>query len=54
LKQKENGDWYLLHEYKQEKIIWGFGLDPKTPEKIFIAPNNLELEISVDQVKLNQ
>jgi len=54
LKQQENGEWYLLHEYKQEKnMIWGFGLDKKT-KKIFIAPNNLELEISVDQVKLNQ
>ena len=53
LKQKEDGDWYLLHEHKQEKHIWGFGLDPKTPEKIFIAPNNLELEISVDQINLN-
>ena len=53
LKQKEDGDWYLFHEYKQEKYIWGFGLDKKT-KKIFIAPNNLELEILVDQVKLNQ
>ena len=51
LKQKENGDWYLLHQYKQEEWIYGFGLDKKT-KKIFIAPNNLELEISVDQVKL--
>ena len=54
LKQKENGDWYLLHEYKQEKYtIWGIGLDKKT-KKIFVAPNNLELEILVDQVKLSQ
>ena len=53
LKQKEDGDWYLLHEYKQEKNIWGFGLDKKT-KKIFIAPDNLELEILVDQVNLNQ
>ena len=52
LKQQENGEWYLLHEYKQEKSIWGFGLDKKT-KKIFIAPNNLELEILVDQVKLS-
>ena len=52
LKQKENGDWYLFHKYKQEKYIWGFGLDNKT-QKIFIAPNNLELEILVDQVNLN-
>ncbi|HIG27071.1 MAG TPA: hypothetical protein EYQ50_04485 [Verrucomicrobiales bacterium] len=54
LKQQENGEWYLLHEYKLEKgHIWGLGLDKKT-KKIFIAPNNLELEIIVDQVKLNQ
>jgi hypothetical protein len=54
LKQKEDGEWYLLHEDKREKdFIWGFGLDKKT-KKIFIAPNNLELEILVDQVKLNQ
>ena len=54
LKQKEDGEWYLLHEDKREKdFIWGFGLDKKT-KKIFIAPNNLELEILVDQVKLNR
>ncbi len=53
LKQQESGEWYVLHQYKQEKSIWGFGLDKKT-KKIFIAPHNLELEISVDQVKLNQ
>jgi hypothetical protein len=52
LKQQENGDWYLLHEYKQEKFIWGFGLDKKT-KKIFVAPNNFELEILVNQVKIN-
>ena len=52
LKQKENAEWYLHHEYKQEEFIWGIGLDKKT-KKIFIAPNNLELEILVDQVKLN-
>ena len=53
LKQKEDGDWYLPYEYKQEKVIWGFGLDKKT-KKIFVAPNNLELEILIDPVKLNQ
>ncbi len=54
LKQKENGEWYLLHENKREKdFIWGFGLDKKT-KKIFIAPNNFELEISFDQVKIDQ
>jgi len=52
LKQRESGDWYLLHEYKQEKFIWSFGLDKKS-KKIFIAPNNLELEILVDQIKHN-
>ena len=53
LKQQENGDWYLLHKYKQKNRIVGFGLDKKT-KKIFVAPNNLELEILVDQVKLSQ
>jgi uncharacterized protein YjbI with pentapeptide repeats len=54
LNQKENGEWYLLHEDKQEKgVIWSFGLDKKT-KKIFVAPNHLELEILVDQVKLNR
>ena len=63
LKQQKNGEWYLLHEHKQEKstrgmyegpnFIWSLGLDKKT-KKIFIAPNNLELEIIVDQVNLNQ
>ena len=54
LKEKEDGEWYLLHEDKQERAaIWGLGLDKKT-KKIFVAPKNLELEISVDQVKLNQ
>ena len=53
LKQKENAEWYLHHEYKQEEFIWGIGLDKKT-KKIFIAPNNLELEILVDQVNLNK
>jgi uncharacterized protein YjbI with pentapeptide repeats len=53
LKEEEDGEWYLLHQFKQEEFIWGFGLDKKT-KKVFIIPNNLELEISVDQVKLNQ
>jgi hypothetical protein len=53
LRQQENGEWYLFHEYKQENNIWSLGLDNKT-KKIFVAPNNLELEISVEQVKLNQ
>ena len=51
---RENSEWYLVHEYKQEPgSIWGFGLDEKT-KSIFIAPKNLELEILVDQVKFNQ
>ena len=56
LRQQENGEWYLFHEYKKykkNKYIWGLGLDKKT-KKIFIAPNNSELEILVEQVKLNQ
>jgi uncharacterized protein YjbI with pentapeptide repeats len=60
LKQKESGEWYMLHELKIGKntsmyegsFIWGFGFDKKT-KKIFIAPNNLELEILIDQVKPN-
>jgi len=53
LKQQENGGWNLYHEDKKEKgAIWGFGLDKKT-KKIFVAPKNLELEILIDQVKLN-
>ena len=53
LKQQENGEWYLIHEDKREReAIWGLGLDQKT-NKIFVAPNNLELEILVDQVNLN-
>jgi len=65
LKQQENGEWFLLHKYKKEDNpdstsveqsslgIWGLGFDQKT-KKIFIAPKNLELEILVEQVKLNQ
>ena len=54
LKQQENGEWNLFHEYKlEEGTIWSFGLDKKT-KKIFVAPYHLELEISVDQVKLNR
>ena len=53
LKEKENGEWYLLYEVKEEAGIWGFGFEKKT-NKIFVAPKNLELEISVDKVKLNQ
>lgn len=61
LKQNESGEWYLYHEhkiaentsmYRGSNFIWGFGFDKKT-KKIFIAPNNLELEILIDQVKLN-
>jgi hypothetical protein len=54
LSQQENGEWYEFHKDVRKKgTIWGFGLDKKT-KKIFVAPNNLELEILVDQVKLNQ
>ena len=47
LKEKKDGSWYVHHQYKQEKSIWGFGFDEKTKE-IFIAPNNLELELLLD------
>jgi len=54
LKQQDNDLWYLLHEDKKEKDpIYGFGFDKKT-NKIFLAPNNHELEILVNQVKINQ
>ena len=54
LKQQENSEWYLVHEYKQETgSIWSFGLDENT-QSILIAPRNLELEILVDQAKFNQ
>ena len=39
LKQQENGDWYLLHKYKQEKFIWGLGLDKKT--KKYLLPQEI-------------
>jgi uncharacterized protein YjbI with pentapeptide repeats len=53
LKQQDNASWYLLHEDTKEKDpIWGFGFDKKT-NKIFIAPNSLELEVLVNQVKIN-
>ena len=45
IKQQENDLWYLLHQDNTEKEpIWGFGFDKKT-KKIFIAPDNRELEI---------
>lgn len=48
LNQKDDGLWYLLHEDTKEKDpIWGFGFNKKT-NKIFVAPNNLELEILVN------
>jgi len=53
LKQKENGEWYLLHETSQEKNIFGFGYDKKS-KKIFATPNNLELEILFDKFNLSQ
>jgi len=47
LKQQENGVWNLIHTYKQDSFIVGFGLDKKT-NKIFIAPDNKELEITLE------
>jgi len=47
LKQKEDGDWYLLHEEIQSDMIWGMNLDKKT-NKIFLSPDSRELEISID------
>ena len=53
LKEQKNGSWSSYYSDKLENgTIWGFGLDKKT-KKIFIAPKNLELEILIDQVKLN-
>jgi uncharacterized protein YjbI with pentapeptide repeats len=50
IKQQENDLWYLLHEDNSVKDpIWGFGFDKKT-KQIFIAPNNRELEIVVNQI----
>ena len=43
----------LLEDRKEKNLIYGFGFDKKT-KKIFIAPDNRELEIFVDQVKINQ
>jgi len=49
IKQQENDLWYLLHQDDtQKEPIWGFGLDKKT-KKIFIAPDNRELEIFFNQ-----
>ena len=66
LKQQENGEWFLLYETKIdiitegfdsdvefENTIWGFGLDKKT-KKIYVAPDNKEIEILVDKVKFNK
>ncbi|MDA9029227.1 hypothetical protein N9H80_00985, partial [Candidatus Pseudothioglobus singularis] len=53
LRQQDDGSWYLLHEDQKEKDpIWGFGYDKKT-NKIFIAPNSRELEILLNQVRIN-
>jgi hypothetical protein len=52
LKEKENGEWYLFHEYNQNKtIIFGFGYDKET-KKILVAPNNFELDILVNQLEI--
>jgi len=66
LKQQENGEWYLRYETKIDIVsagiksdddfkntIWGFGLDKKT-KKIYVAPDNKEIEILVDKVKFNK
>ena len=54
LSQQENVEWYKFNkDVRKKDNIWGFGLDKKT-KKIFVAPNNLELEILVEQVKINQ
>jgi uncharacterized protein YjbI with pentapeptide repeats len=50
LNQKEDGNWYLFDQYKQQNSIWSFSLDKKT-NKIFVAPDNLELEIFEDLVE---
>jgi uncharacterized protein YjbI with pentapeptide repeats len=47
LKQKANGDWYLLHEEVQKDPIWGMNLDKKT-NKIFLSPDSRELEILIN------
>ena len=50
IKQQENGLWYLLYQDNTKKEpIWGFGLDKKA-NKIFIAPDNRELEIIFNQI----
>lgn len=55
LKQKNNGDWYLIHDFKQENkqgSIWGFGLD-KSSNEIYIAPKNLILDITFNKITNN-
>jgi len=37
-----------------KKKVYGALVLIKKQKKIFIAPNNLELEILIDQLKLNQ
>ena len=57
---EELSDQHLIAEYREIFMV-GSSLQRslKSPnwektKKIFIAPNNLELEILVDQVKFNQ
>jgi uncharacterized protein YjbI with pentapeptide repeats len=52
LKEEKNGKWNLFHYEKPVNLIWTFGYDEKT-QKIFIGPNNFELIISIEPVKLN-
>ena len=54
IKEQKNGEWQLVHEHKQKKyLIYNLGYDKKT-KKIILAPHIFELEVLVDQVKLNQ
>jgi len=52
LKEQKNGGWYLYHYDKPVNAIWTFGYDEKT-KKIFIGPNNFELKISIEPIKLD-
>jgi len=52
LKEQKNGKWYLYHYDKPVNTIWSFGYDEKT-KKIFIGPDNYELKISIEPIKLD-
>jgi len=53
LSQDENGEWYSYHEYNQDEMIWGLGLD-KVSNKIYVAPKNLELEVSITELNIKK